>query len=57
MAESGSLNSKMITVLDPVYGSGHILVEVYEVLKGVYLECGYQPRSILRLILEKIFLA
>jgi type II restriction/modification system DNA methylase subunit YeeA len=49
----GSLNPETITVLDPACGSGHILVEAYEVLKGIYLERGYQARSIPRLILEK----
>lgn len=54
MAEDGgSLNPETITVLDPACGSGHILVEAYEVLKAIYLERGYQPRSIPRLILEK----
>ena len=51
--DGGSLNPESITVLDPACGSGHILVEAYEVLKGIYLERGYQPRSIPRLILEK----
>ncbi len=51
--DGGSLNPETITVLDPACGSGHILVEVYEVLKGIYLERGYQARSIPRLILEK----
>jgi len=54
MAEdAGSLNPETITVLDPACGSGHILVEAYEVLKAIYLERGYQPRNIPRLILEK----
>lgn len=48
-----SLNPETITVLDPACGSGHILVEAYEVLKGIYLERGYQARSIPRLILER----
>lgn len=49
----GSLNPETITVLDPACGSGHILVEAYAVLKGIYLERGYPARSIPRLILEK----
>lgn len=54
MAEDdGSLNPESITLLDPACGSGHILVEAYEVLKVIYLERGYQPRTIPRLILEK----
>lgn len=51
--DGGSLNPETITVLDPACGSGHILVEAYAVLKGIYLERGYQARSIPRLILEK----
>lgn len=51
--DGGSLNPETITVLDPACGSGHILVEAYEVLKGIYLELGYQARAIPRLILEK----
>lgn len=54
MAEDGgTLNPETITVLDPACGSGHILVEAYEVLKGIYLERGYRLRDIPRLILEK----
>ena len=54
MAEDGgSLNPETISVIDPACGSGHILVEAYEVLKAIYLERGYQLRSIPRLILEK----
>lgn len=51
--DGGSLNPETITVLDPACGSGHILVEAYELLKAIYLERGYQARSIPRLILEK----
>ena len=47
------LNPESITVLDPACGSGHILVVAYDVLKAIYLERGYQPRAIPRLILEK----
>jgi type II restriction/modification system DNA methylase subunit YeeA len=50
--EGGSLNPQSITLLDPACGSGHILVEAYEVLKAIYLERGFQPRAIPRLILE-----
>lgn len=54
MAEDGgSLNPESITVLDPACGSGHILVEAYELLTGIYLERGYRLRDIPRLILEK----
>lgn len=51
--DGNSLNPESITLLDPACGSGHILVEAYEVLKTIYLERGYQPRTIPRLILEK----
>jgi hypothetical protein len=51
--DGGNLNPETITVLDPACGSGHILVEAYEVLKGIYFERGYQARAIPRLILEK----
>ncbi len=47
------LNPETLTLLDPACGSGHILVEAYEVLKAIYLERGYQARNIPRLILEK----
>ncbi|MEB0163071.1 BREX-1 system adenine-specific DNA-methyltransferase PglX, partial [Glaciimonas sp. CA11.2] len=51
--DGGSLNPETITILDPACGSGHILVEAYEVLKAIYLERGYRLRDIPRLILEK----
>jgi hypothetical protein len=51
--DGDALNPESITVLDPACGSGHILVVAYDVLKAIYLERGYQPKSIPRLILEK----
>jgi len=48
-----SINPESIKVLDPACGSGHILVEAYQVLKAIYQERGYQPRKIPQLILEK----
>ena len=51
--DGDALNPETITVLDPACGSGHILVVAYDVLKAIYLERGYQPRVIPRLILEK----
>jgi Uma2 family endonuclease len=39
--------------MDPACGSGHILVEAYELFKAIYLERGYRLRDIPRLILEK----
>lgn len=53
LEDGDSLNPETVTVLDPACGSGHILVVAYDVLKAIYLERGYQPRSIPRLILEK----
>jgi type II restriction/modification system DNA methylase subunit YeeA len=47
------LNPEEITFLDPACGSGHILVEAYDVFKEIYLERGYRKRDIPRLILEK----
>lgn len=47
------LDPETITVLDPACGSGHILLEAYEVLKSIYLERGYRLRDIPKLILEK----
>jgi len=48
-----SLNPEELTLIDPACGSGHILVEVYELFKAIYLERGYQQREIPQLILEK----
>jgi type II restriction/modification system DNA methylase subunit YeeA len=54
IAEDGdTLNPESITVLDPACGSGHILVEAYDLLKAIYLERGYRERDIPRLILQK----
>ncbi len=53
LEDGDTLNPESITVLDPACGSGHILVVAYDVLKAIYLERGYQPRAIPRLILEK----
>lgn len=47
------ISPETITVLDPACGSGHILVEAYDILKEIYLERGYRPREIPRLVLEK----
>ncbi len=48
-----ALSPEAITVLDPACGSGHILVEAYDLLKEIYLERGYRLRDIPRLILSK----
>ena len=47
------LNPEEITLMDPACGSGHILVEAYELFKAIYEERGYARRDIPRLILEK----
>lgn len=52
--EDGStLNPESLTVLDPACGSGHILVEAYNLLRAIYEERGYRLRDIPRLILQK----
>jgi type II restriction/modification system DNA methylase subunit YeeA len=48
-----SLDPEKLTLLDPASGSGHILVEAYDVFKEIYLERGYSNRDFPRLILEK----
>ena len=48
-----SLNPEELTLLDPACGSGHILVEAYELLKEIYLERGYRIQDIPTLILQK----
>jgi len=48
-----SLNPEELTLLDPACGSGHILVEAYQLLKSIYQERGYRAKDIPRLILEK----
>jgi type II restriction/modification system DNA methylase subunit YeeA len=47
-----SIDPESIKVLDPAAGSGHILVEAYNVLKAIYEERGYRTRDIPQLILE-----
>ncbi len=48
-----TLNPEELTLLDPACGSGHILVEAYELFKAIYLERGYRLRDVPQLILEK----
>lgn len=48
-----ALNPEEITLIDPACGSGHILVEAYDLFKSIYLERGYRQRDIPQLILEK----
>jgi type II restriction/modification system DNA methylase subunit YeeA len=44
------LNPEELTFLDPACGSGHILVEAYDIFKEIYLERGYRTSDIPRLI-------
>jgi len=48
-----ALNPEDLTVMDPACGSGHILVEAYDLLKEIYLERGYRPKDIPAFILTK----
>lgn len=48
-----SIDPESIKALDPACGSGHILVEIYELLREIYLERGYRQREIPELILTK----
>lgn len=48
-----TLNPELMTFLDPASGSGHILVEAYDIFKEIYLERGYSTKDYPRLILEK----
>ncbi|QDY42816.1 BREX-1 system adenine-specific DNA-methyltransferase PglX [Candidatus Pantoea soli] len=47
-----SIEPESIKVIDPACGSGHILIEAYNVLKNIYEERGYRGRDIPQLILE-----
>lgn len=47
-----SIEPESIRVLDPACGSGHILVEAYNVLYRIYEERGYRSREIPELILR-----
>lgn len=49
---SASIEPESIRVLDPACGSGHILVEAYNVLYRIYEERGYRSREIPELILK-----
>ena len=49
----GTLNPEALTLIDPASGSGHILVEAYELFRAIYLERGYRQRDVAQLILEK----
>ena len=47
-----SIDPETIKVLDPACGSGHILIEAYNVLKAIYEERGFRSRDIPKMILE-----
>ena len=47
-----SIDPESIKILDPAVGSGHILIEAYNVLKSIYEERGFRPRDIPKSILE-----
>ena len=49
----GTLNPEALTLIDPASGSGHILVEAYDLFRAIYLERGYRQRDVAQLILEK----
>lgn len=48
-----NVDPESITFLDPCCGSGHILVYAFDVFYAMYLEKGYIPHEIPKLILEK----
>jgi len=48
-----SLDPETLTLLDPASGSGHILVEAYDLFKAIYQERGYRSKDIPRLILTQ----
>ncbi len=47
-----SIDPTTIKVIDPASGSGHILVEAYDLLKLIYQSQGHRERDIPKLILE-----
>ena len=47
-----SIKPEEIKILDPACGSGHILVEAYDLLKEIYTEKGYNRRDIPELIIR-----
>ncbi|UFW79632.1 BREX-1 system adenine-specific DNA-methyltransferase PglX [Rhizobium sp. SU303] len=48
-----SLDPEALTLIDPAVGSGHILVEAYDLFKAIYIERGYTAKEAARLILTK----
>ena len=47
-----SLNPQELTLLDPACGSGHILIEAYNLFRSIYLDLGYQKREIPALVIK-----
>lgn len=47
------LDPESITLIDPAVGSGHILVEAYNLFRTIYLERGYTRKEAARTILTK----
>lgn len=47
------IDPEKITFLDPAVGSGHIVVEAYDLLLAIYMDRGYQRRDAVRSILTK----
>jgi type II restriction/modification system DNA methylase subunit YeeA len=47
------LDPESITLIDPAVGSGHILVEAYNLFRTIYLERGYTRKEAARAILTK----
>ena len=47
------LDPEAITLIDPAVGSGHILVEAYNLFRTIYLERGYTRKEAARAILSK----
>lgn len=50
---SKELDPEAITLIDPAVGSGHILVEAYNLFRTIYLERGYTRKEAARAILSK----
>ncbi len=48
-----TLNPEALTLIDPACGSGHILVEGYDLFKAIYLERGYRQQDVAQLILTQ----
>ena len=47
-----TFDPETLTLVDPACGSGHILVEAYDLFKDIYLERGYRAQEVAQLILK-----